>query len=72
MTARDSLGPFRGGEEEEAGRDDIGKYGFRWGPLDVMRLAHIPRRGYRIGIYTDHQSLEIHISELGDRIEVVS
>lgn len=40
-------------------------YGFRWGPFDVERLAHIEGRGYVICIRTDHGSMQISVSEKG-------
>jgi hypothetical protein len=49
--------------------DDIWKYGFRWGPMTVERLAHIDKRGYVLQIKTDHQSLQIHVTEKGYKIK---
>jgi hypothetical protein len=52
-------------EERE---DDTWKYGFRWGPMTVARLAHIDGRGYVLEIATDHQAMQVHITEKGYKI----
>jgi hypothetical protein len=52
----------------EESADDIWKYGFRWGPLTVTRLAHIDGRGYVIEVATDHQVMQVHITEKGNKI----
>ena len=52
--------------------DHVERYGFRYGPAEVTRLAHIPGRGYWLAIETDHKTLEVHVSESGRRITVVS
>lgn len=45
------------------------RYGFEWGPLAVERLAHIEDRGYVIGIKTEHQTIQIYVSEKGRKIK---
>lgn len=47
---------------------EAAQYGFRWGPLDVTRLAHIEGRGYVLRIITDHQEMQIHVTEKGRKI----
>lgn len=46
-------------------RDDAWRYGFRWGPMVVERIAHIEGRGYALNIKTAHQSMQVYISEAG-------
>ena len=45
--------------------EDAMRYGFRWGPLVVTRMAHIPERGYSLEVKTDHQGMFIFVSEKG-------
>jgi hypothetical protein len=48
--------------------DDIWKYGFRWGPMIVTRIAHIDGRGYVIEVATDHKAMQILVTEKGYKI----
>jgi len=47
-------------------------YGFRWGPMDVTRAAHLEGRGYVVHITTDHLQVEVYVSEQGRRYTVVT
>jgi hypothetical protein len=49
--------------------DDAWRYGFRWGPMKVTRLAHIDGRGYVIEVATDHKAMQILVSEKGYKIK---
>ena len=48
--------------------DEAWRYGFRWGPMVVQRSAHIEGRGYALTVRTEHQSIQISISEKGHKI----
>lgn len=48
--------------------DESGAYGFDWGPLRVVRLGHVPGRGYWLHVSTPHRSLEIRASDAGLRL----
>lgn len=37
----------------------VTRYGFRWGPMLVTRLAHVTKRGYALSIETLHQSMQV-------------
>jgi hypothetical protein len=50
---------------------EVTQFGFRWGPMHVERLAHIPGRGYSIGIRTEDKDLQIYVSEKGKKIEAM-
>lgn len=52
-------------------RDEAWCYGFRWGPMVVERLAHIDKRGYVLNIKTEHQSMQVYITEKGRKIEAM-
>ena len=43
-------------------------FGFCWGPMLVERLAHIKDRGYCVQIRTEHQILQVYVSEKGRKI----
>ena len=45
------------------------RYGFPWGPLTVTRLAHVEGRGYSLEIRTEHQSMQVYVSEKGRKIQ---
>lgn len=45
------------------------KYGFRWGPVEVMR-AYADGRYHTLLLYTDHQEVQIHISPTGRSVRV--
>lgn len=47
-------------------------YGFRWGPLVVTRLAHIQRRGYVLEIATKHETMQVYVSEKGQKIRAMT
>ena len=49
------------------GRD---AYGFEWGPMHVVRLAHIQGRGYWLVVQTDHDERTIHVSERGSIVRI--
>ena len=44
------------------------KYGFRWGPLEVMRLISDPKWGVVISLMTDKDELEVRCSPKGKRM----
>jgi hypothetical protein len=48
--------------------DEASRYGFRWGPMVVTRLAEIPKRGYVLEIKTEHTAIQVLVSEKGRRI----
>jgi hypothetical protein len=49
--------------------NEVWKYGFRWGQLDVVR--HMEYRGVKnLGVETDHTSVEIYVSKGGRSIRV--
>jgi hypothetical protein len=44
----------------------ITPYGFKWGPLKVERLAHVPDSGYALSIETDYgMVMQVYVSEKG-------
>ena len=45
--------------------EDASRFGFRWGPMDVIRAAHVDDKGYSLEIVTDHQRMQIYVSEAG-------
>ena len=45
------------------------QYGFEWGPMKVERLAHIEGRGYVVTVKTDHNELQVYVSEKGRKVE---
>jgi hypothetical protein len=51
--------------EEPCEYDDAWRYGFRWGPLVVERLAHVEGRGYVLAIRTERESMQVYVSEKG-------
>jgi len=57
--------PEHTGEGEIKDYDEAWRYGFRWGPLVVERLAHIDKRGYLLSIKTDTQAMQVYVSEKG-------
>lgn len=58
--------------------DNETAYGFRWGPVEVERMASVPRSGGEcriIGVYTGegrkrNRRLEIYVSPAGNSIRV--
>ena len=49
---------------------DAERFGFRWGQLDVVRLADLPQGGRAIEVSTDYGRIEIYVSKTGRRIRV--
>lgn len=49
--------------------DRPGAYGFLWGPMEVERSCHVEGRGYALTIRTDHQEMQVYVSEKGRVIE---
>jgi hypothetical protein len=45
------------------------RYGFDWGPMSVERLCHIDGRGYVLTIRTEHQEMQVHVTEAGRKIK---
>jgi hypothetical protein len=41
------------------------KYGFEWGPLEVVRIASTPTWGYALDIISNRQRLEIRVTPSG-------
>lgn len=50
--------------------DEAGQYGFRWGQVDVTRLAELPDGSKVISVKTDTKALEIYVTPGGRRIDV--
>lgn len=46
------------------------RYGFRWGPVDVVRMAEFPNGSYVLQVETDFKTLEIYISKTGRSVRV--
>jgi len=46
-------------------------YGFEWGPMSVVRLGHVAGRGYFLSIQTDHDGVQLFISEKGKKVRIV-
>lgn len=44
-------------------------YGFDWGPMSVERTAHIEGRGYALTIRTEHQTMQVFVTEKGRKIK---
>lgn len=48
-------------------------FGFRWGPLDVTRIAHAKRGSrevYVLGVKTDYRDVQISVSRTGRSVRV--
>lgn len=45
--------------------NEITDFGFTWGPVTVTRMAHIPGRGYVIGIDAGSKRAQVYVSEKG-------
>lgn len=45
--------------------DEVTTYGWRWGPMEVTRMAHIDGRGYVVGLDTPSRRVQIYVSEAG-------
>lgn len=56
---------------EHSSEAEAAQYGFRWGPMDVIRIAHIEGRGYCLEIRTDYDRLQVYVSEKGRKVEAV-
>lgn len=50
----------------------MNRYGFDWGPLHVERLAHVEGRGYALRIYTDHDEVQVYVTEKGRKVQAYS
>jgi hypothetical protein len=50
---------------KETTADGPTRYGFRWGPVAVDRLAHVEGRGRVIEVRTDHARIQVYVSEAG-------
>lgn len=48
---------------------EITKYGFQWGPVEVIR-ASADGRYHTLLILTDHQEVQLHISPTGRSVRV--
>lgn len=48
---------------------EITKYGFRWGPLEVIRVCS-DKRAHTILIYTEHREVQISVSPTGRRVHM--
>lgn len=44
-------------------------YGFDWGPVHVERLEHVDGGGYALRIYTDHDEVQVYVSEKGRKVK---
>lgn len=49
--------------------DGATRYGFDWGPMHVERMAYIEGRGYALRIRTDHDEIQVYVSEKGRKVE---
>lgn len=49
--------------------DMITDYGFLWGPMEVLRVAHVEGRGYVVEVRTEHAKLQVYVTEKGRRVE---
>jgi hypothetical protein len=63
--------------DSNASQQGTTQYGFRWGPLEVMRLAEFPRAKdktcYVLGIRTDAGTyIDVYVSDTGRSIRVYS
>ena len=48
----------------------MSEFGFDWGPMSVTRMAHIEERGYVVGVRTDHDSIQVFVSQKGRKIRI--
>ena len=55
-TAEDSGGPT--------------EFGFRWGPMEVTRMAFVPGKGRVVGINTPSHRCQLYVSEAGRSIRL--
>lgn len=44
-------------------------YGFRWGPVEVIRVAQDDRLGYVLHVQTDKDAVEIRVTPKGRVLE---
>lgn len=49
--------------------DEAERFGFQWGPMQVIRLAHVKGSGYWLRVLTPGGVVNIRASEKGQRIE---
>lgn len=48
------------------------KYGFRWGPLEIMRMVSDPKFGVVISLMTETEEMEIRCTPKGKRMTVTT
>lgn len=48
------------------------KYGFRWGPLEVMRIVSDPKWGVVISLLTEGEEMEIRCTPKGKRMTAIT
>lgn len=54
-------------------RHELTDYGFRWGPMNVIRYMHVKqgkREFYSLGVETDHHKVEVYSSRTGRSVRV--
>jgi hypothetical protein len=49
--------------------DDAEQYGFRWGPMDVVRQAEF-NGSHLVAVRSDYASVDIYVSKTGRSIRV--
>jgi hypothetical protein len=64
MDLKNSPSPERSRPSERDPRDEETKYGFRWGPVDVMR-AFADGRYRTIIVRTPKAELQVHVTPTG-------
>lgn len=51
--------------------EDVDRYGFRWGPMTIIRASEIPGRGYCLSVATDAgQRIDVYCSPTGRSLRV--
>lgn len=48
------------------------KYGFRWGPLEVVRMVSDPKFGVVISLLTDGEEMEVRCTPKGKRMTAIT
>ena len=48
----------------------IGLFGFRWGPMDVVRMSVLPGDRRVLGVKTSSVDLEVYVSATGRSVRV--
>ena len=46
------------------------EYGFTWGPIEVTRLASVPKWGVCLAVETEKHKLNIYVSPKGRSVRV--